>query len=170
MHDDKTSYKKRNNLSWQSLSFDLCILFFEIKKKEGHLITDHQQIYPKSESKMDTKNHEEEDSHFSLTTGQFLFSKCMTIKGLYTSNNVCWVFDQKAWFSKGLFKKKGHLWFHFNKLDFEQTWSLKYESWFQNKEDYRTQKNIDWVSEIFDRNDIEVLDTPWKVEQLGAIQ
>jgi len=43
-------------------------------------------------------------------------------------------------------------------------------SWFQNKEDYRTQKNIDWVCEILDRNDIEVLDTPWKVEQLGEIQ
>jgi hypothetical protein len=53
-----------------------------------------------------------------------------------------------------VFSKKGHLWFHFNKLDFEQTWSLKYESWFQNKGDYWTQKNIDWVCEILDRNDI----------------
>jgi hypothetical protein len=57
---------------------------------------------------MDTKIHEkkEKKSHFSLTTGQFLFSKYMTIKGLYISNNVCWVFDKKKLDFQKVFSKK----------------------------------------------------------------
>ena len=66
-------------------------LLFSLKLTEGHLIAYHQKIYPKSESKMDTKNKKK--SHFSLTMGQFLFSKYMTIKRLYISNNMCWIFD-----------------------------------------------------------------------------
>jgi hypothetical protein len=117
MHADKIGAKKKKTIFLdESSSFDLSLLF-SLKFTESHLIIDHQKIYPKSESKMDTKNHEKKN-HFSLTTGQFLFSKYMTIKRLYISNNVCWIFDKKAWFSKGLFKK-GYLWFHFNKLDFE---------------------------------------------------
>jgi hypothetical protein len=93
-------------------------LLFSLKLTEGHLIAYHQKIYPKSESKMDTKNHEK--NHFSLTTCQFLFSKYMTIKGLYISNNVCWIFEKKKKLDfQKVFSKKGHLWFHFNKLDFE---------------------------------------------------
>jgi len=38
-------------------------------------------IYLGSEFKMDTKNHEK--SRFNVTTGQFLFSKYKTIKGLH---------------------------------------------------------------------------------------
>ena len=127
---ETTFLDKASVLTWAS-----CFLKFTKRVTSSQTI---KRYTPKSESKIDTKNYEKKRKKkktICLTTGQFLFSKYMTIKGLYISNNVCWVFDQKAWFSKGLFKK-GHLWFHFNKLDFEQTWSLKYESWFQNKEDY----------------------------------
>jgi len=43
-------------------------------------------------------------SYFYLATGQFLFSKYKTMKGLPILNDVCWVFDQKAGFSKDLFQ------------------------------------------------------------------
>jgi len=91
----KLMLKKKTIFLDESSSFDLSLLF-SLKFTEGHLIADRQKIYPKSEFKMDTKNHERKKSHFSFTTGQVLFSKYMTIKGLYISNNVCWVFDQKA--------------------------------------------------------------------------
>ena len=36
--------------------------------------------------------------------GQFLFSKYKTIKRLHILNDLCWVFDWKAWFLKDLFQ------------------------------------------------------------------
>ena len=42
----------------QVLTWAFCFLKFT----EGHLIADRQKIYPKSESKMDTKNHEKKKS------------------------------------------------------------------------------------------------------------
>jgi len=109
----------------QVLTWAFCFLKFT----EGHLIIDHQKIYPKSESKMDTKNHEKKN-HFSLTMGQFLFSKYMTIKGLYISNNVCWIFDRR-----NLIFKNWHLSDFISTIRLELTWSMKYESWFHNKKD-----------------------------------
>jgi hypothetical protein len=44
----------------------------------------------------------EKKSHFSLTTGQFLFSKYMTIKKLCILNNVCWIFEKKKQKNKNL--------------------------------------------------------------------
>jgi hypothetical protein len=64
-------------------------------------------------------------------------------------NSVCWVFDQKAWFSKDLFQN-WYLFDFISTIRLELTWSLKYEIWFQNKKDCRTMKNIEWVCEIFD--------------------
>jgi len=54
-------------------------------------------------------------NHFSLTTGQFLFSKYMTIKGLYISDNVCWIFDRRNL----IFKKTDISLISFQQLDFE---------------------------------------------------
>ena len=34
----------------------------------------------------------------------FCFQNTRQIKGLHILNDVCWVFDQKAWFSKDLFQ------------------------------------------------------------------
>ena len=59
MHADKISAKKRKqSFLMNPQVFDLSLLF-SLKFTEGHLIIDHQKIYPKSESKMDTKNHEQ---------------------------------------------------------------------------------------------------------------
>jgi hypothetical protein len=57
MHADKIGAKKRKQsflMNPQVLTWAFCFLKFT----EGHLIIGHQKIYPKSESKMDTKNHE----------------------------------------------------------------------------------------------------------------
>ena len=66
---------------------------------------------------------------------------------------MCWVFDQKAWFLKDIFQN-WHLFDFISTIRLEWTWPLKYEIWFQNKKDCRTKKNIDWVCEILDMNDI----------------
>jgi hypothetical protein len=65
--------------------------------------------------------------------------------------NMCWVFDQKAWFFKKIFFKQRHLWFHFNKLDLNRhdLWNVRVDS--RRK---IVRQNIDWVCEILDRNDI----------------
>jgi hypothetical protein len=72
MHADKISAKKKKKTIFldESSSFDLSLLF-SLKFTKGHLIIDHQKIYPKSEFKMDTKNHGK--SHFKLTMGHFCF-------------------------------------------------------------------------------------------------
>jgi len=90
MQADKIDAKKgKQSFFYKASSFDLNIfVFWNIQK-----VTSSQtikKIYPKSESKMDIKNHKK--SHCNLTTGQFLFSKYMTIKGLYILNNVRWFF------------------------------------------------------------------------------
>jgi hypothetical protein len=57
MHADEIGAKKRKQsylMNPQVLTWALCFLKFT----EGHLITDPQKIYPKSEFKMDTKNNE----------------------------------------------------------------------------------------------------------------
>jgi hypothetical protein len=72
MHADKIGAKKGKQsflMNPQVLTWAFCFLKFT----EGHLIVDHQKIYPWSKIKTDIKNHEK--SHFNLTTGQFLFSK-----------------------------------------------------------------------------------------------
>jgi len=45
---------------------------------------------------MDTKNHEKKEEAILVLQRVNFFSKYMIIKGLYISNTVCWVFDQKA--------------------------------------------------------------------------
>ena len=119
--------------------------------RKGHLIIDYQMIYPISRIQIDTKNHGK--SHFNPTLGKFLFSKCMTIKGLYISNNVCWVFDQKAWFSKD-FQKRTSL------ISFQQTrlWiDMIFEIWelIPEQERFSNKKNIIRVGKILDINDID---------------
>jgi hypothetical protein len=149
MHVDKIDATKgKQSFFDKVLSFDLSILFFwNIYRRSSHHKPSKEA--PKSESKMDTKNHEK--AIFNLTTGQFLFSKYITIKGLYILKNMCWVFDQKAWFYKKIFFKQRHLWFHFNKLDLNRhdLWNVRVDS--RRK---IVRQNIDWVCEILDRNDI----------------
>jgi hypothetical protein len=70
MHADKISAQNKTNFLDESSSFDLRILF-SLKFTEGHLIADHQKIYPRLKVKTDTKNHEK--SHFNLTTNHFCF-------------------------------------------------------------------------------------------------
>jgi hypothetical protein len=76
-------------------------VFCFLKFTEGHLIIDHQKIYPKSESKMDTQNHEQK----TILVLQWVISVFKIQDNQMTIlNSVCWVFDQKAWFSKDLFQ------------------------------------------------------------------
>ena len=71
MHVDKIIAKKNKTVFLdESSSFDLSLLF-SFKFTEGHLIADHQKIYPKSEFKVDTKNHEK--VILNPTTGHFYF-------------------------------------------------------------------------------------------------
>ena len=85
-------------------------------------------------------------------------------------NSVCWVFDQKAWFSKDLFQN-WYLFDFISTIRLELTWSLKYEIWFQNKKDCRTMKNIEWVCEIFDMKWHQLFSILLeKLRHLGAIQ
>jgi hypothetical protein len=55
MYADKISAKKKQSflIKPQVLTWTSCFL----KSTEGHLIIDHKKIYPKSEFKMDIKNH-----------------------------------------------------------------------------------------------------------------
>jgi len=78
-------------------------LVFEIHKN----ITSSQTIkrYTQNQSlKWIQRTMKKKRSHFYLATGQFLFSKYKTMKRLPILNDVCWVFDQKAGFSKDLFQ------------------------------------------------------------------
>jgi hypothetical protein len=70
MHADKIGAKKRK-LSFLMNPQVLTRAFCFLKFTEGHLIADHQKIYPRSKIKTDTKNHEK--SHFNLPTGHFCF-------------------------------------------------------------------------------------------------
>jgi len=57
MHANNIGAKKRK----QSFLMNPQVLtwaFSFLKFIEGHLITDHQKIYPRSKIKTDTKNHE----------------------------------------------------------------------------------------------------------------
>jgi len=80
MHADKIDAKKGNNLFDKASSFDLSIFVFWNIQKVTSSQTIKKKMYPKSKSKMDTKNHEKT---IFFTTGQFLFSKYIIIKGLY---------------------------------------------------------------------------------------
>jgi hypothetical protein len=53
----KLVLKKKTIFLDESSSFDLSVLF-SLKFTEGHLITDHQKIYPRLKIKTNTKNHE----------------------------------------------------------------------------------------------------------------
>jgi len=66
----KLVLKKKTIFLDEFSSFDLSLLF-SLKFTKGHLIADHQKIYPRSKIKTDIKNHEK--SHFNLTTGHFCF-------------------------------------------------------------------------------------------------
>jgi len=71
MHVDKIGAQKKSNHFLMNPQVLTLSLLFSLKLTEGHLIADHQKIYPRSKIKTDTKNHEE--SHFNLTTGHFCF-------------------------------------------------------------------------------------------------
>jgi hypothetical protein len=107
-------------------------------------------------------------SHFNLSTGQFLFSKYKIIKGLHVLNDVCWVFDQRSL----NFKKKNTdislIWFQ--QLDFEI--GMIFEIWelIPEQERLSNKKSTDRVCKILTEVTSILLDTSWKVEQLGAIQ
>jgi len=55
----------------------------------------------------------------------------------------------KSWFLKDLFQNWHHSDF-ISTIGLEYTWHWKYEIWFQNKKDCRT----NWICKILDRNDI----------------
>ena len=98
---------------------------------------------------MDTKKHKK--SHCNLTTGQFLFSKYMTIKGLYILNNMCWVFDKKSLIFK-IFSKTDISLISFQQLDLNRhyLWNMRVDS----RTRLSNRKNIDWICKILDINDI----------------
>jgi hypothetical protein len=146
-------------------SFDLSILFFFLNIYRRSPNHKPSKETPKSKSKMDTKNHEK--SIFNLTMCQFLFSKYITVKGLYILKNVCWVFDQKAWFFKKIFFKQRHLWFHFNKLDLNRhdLWNVRVDS--RRKIVRQRRTSIESTKSLTEITST-LLNTPWKVEPLGG--
>jgi hypothetical protein len=99
MHADKISAKKETTFLDKAWVLTWASCFGNSQK--GHLITDHQKTYPKSNFKMDTKNHRK--SYFNLTMGQFLFLKYQIIKGLHWMTCVGSL-TKEAWFSKILSK------------------------------------------------------------------
>jgi hypothetical protein len=102
-----------------------------------------------------------EKSHFNLSMGQFLFSKYKILKGFHLLNGACWVFDQRSL----NFKKNTNIsLISFQQLDFE-IWELIPE-----QERLSNKKSTDRVCKILTEVTSILLDTSWKVEQLGAIQ
>ena len=106
-------------------------------------------IYLRSNIKTDTKNHRK--SRFNLTTGQFLFSKYKTVKGLH------WIacvgsLTKEAWFSK-ILSKIDIFFISFQQLDLIdmtfQIWDLILE-----QERLLNNKNIDRICKILDKNDV----------------
>ena len=96
------------------------------------LFIHHQMIYLRSNIKTDTKNHRK--SRFNLTTGQFLFSKYKTVKGLH------WIacvgsLTKEAWFSKILSKIDISL------ISFQQLDLNRYDLW-NIRVDSRTRKIV----------------------------
>ena len=132
MHADKIGVKKKKKQSFLMSPQVLTWVFCFLKFTEGHLIIDHQKIYPKSESKMDTKNHEKKKTILVLQWVISVFK--IQDNQRITLNDVCWVFDQKARYLKDLFQNR-YLSDFISTIRLELTWSLKYESWFQNKKD-----------------------------------
>jgi len=84
--------------------------FFLIHKK-GHLITDPQKIYPKSESKMDTKNHEKK-------------KKKKKKKAILVLQRVNFYF-QNTWQSKDCIYRITCVRSLIKKLDFQKVFSKK---------------------------------------------
>jgi hypothetical protein len=81
-----------------------------------------------------------------------MFSKYKTIKGLHILNDVCWVFDQKAWFSKDLFQN----WYLSDFISTTRLWiNMIFEIWDLIPEQKRlSNKNINRICKILDKNDI----------------
>jgi hypothetical protein len=129
MHADKIGAKKKN-LSWWILKFWLePFVFLEIHRRSPHHkpskdIPQNQSLkWIQRTMKKVILNLQWVISVFKIQDNQ------RTIL-----NSVCWVFDQKAWFSKDLFQN-WYLFDFISTIRLELTWSLKYESWFQNKKD-----------------------------------
>jgi len=83
-----------------------------------------------------------------------MFSKYKTIKGLHILNDVCWVFDQKAWFSKDLFQN----WYLSDFISTTRLWiNMIFEIWDLIPEQERlSNKNINRICKILDKNDINI--------------
>jgi len=123
--------KKRRETTFLDKAWVLTLTSCFWNLQKDHFIIDHQKIYPRSEIKINTKNHGK--SHFNLSTGQFLFSKYKIIKGLHVLNDVCWVFDQRSL----NFKKKKILLQNWHLSDFISTirlwnrhdlWNMRFDS------------------------------------------
>jgi hypothetical protein len=127
MHADKIGVKnkKKNNLSWWILKF-LTWIFCFLKFTEGHLIIDHQKIYPRPKIKIDKKKTEK--SYFNLATGWFLFSKYKTIKGLHWMMCVGSL-TKKLDFQK-IFPKTDISLISFQQLDLNrhERWNMRFDS------------------------------------------
>jgi len=95
----KLVLKKKTIFLDESSSFDLSLLF-SLKFTEGHLITDHQKIYPRSKIKTDTKNHEKVILILQRVISVFKIQGNQRT----TLNNVCWIFDQTSLISKNTFQ------------------------------------------------------------------
>ena len=127
MHADKISAKKK-----KKQPFLIKLVLTLTSSQKGHLITNYQKIYPRSEIKINSKNHGK--SHFNLSTGQFLFSKYKIIKELHVLNDVCWPLTKevnfKYFFLKNNNKKMTSLWFHFNNLTLNRhdLWNMRVDS------------------------------------------
>jgi hypothetical protein len=120
---------KARVLTWAS-----CFLKFT---KKGHLIIDHQKIYPKSESKMDTKNHEKQKP-LVLQRVNFCFQNTWQSKDCIFRITCVGSLIKKSLIFKRSFRKRTSL------ISFQQTrlWiDMIFEIWElipKQGKDYRT--------------------------------
>jgi len=115
------------------------------------------------------KKKRKEKSHFSLTTGQFLFSKYMTIKGLYILKKRVLSLWSKSLIFKRSFQKRTSM------ISFQQTrlWiDMIFEVWelIPEQKDCQTRRISIEFAKSLTRMTSTLLDTPWNVDHLGVIQ
>jgi hypothetical protein len=94
-----------------------------------HLITDQQKIYPKSEFKVDTKNHEKKKAILILQRVNFCFQNTRQRKDYYIEWHVLGLWPKSLIF-KRFFSKTNISLISFQQLDLNRhdLWSIRFDS------------------------------------------
>jgi hypothetical protein len=108
-----------------------------------------------------------EKSRFNLTSGQFMLSKYKTIKGLHWIACVGFL-TKEAWISKILLKN----WHLSDFISTTRLWiDMIFEIWeLIPEQDCQTGRTLTEFVKSLTKMTSTLLNTPWKVDHLGAIQ